>query len=181
MILKILKKNIKSLKKSCLRKEAFQERGIHARCRTSHLCSRWKYEQVTILSFLKLFYFKTNFYLLPYICLLSCVEFTWYINKNNFSPQCGDPNDNSTEALATKVFHILDTFFGCFKSKTNICNISSARQISRINLPISSQLFDSSGTCFLSLQNSQAKEFEYILSNYTLLLNCSNAIHEVNI
>jgi len=47
------------------------------------------------------------------------------VGGNMSNPQCGDPNDNSTEALATK-----------------------------------------------------AKEFEYILSNYTLLLNCSNAIHE---
>jgi len=47
------------------------------------------------------------------------------VGGNMSNPQCGDPNDNSTEALATK-----------------------------------------------------AKEFEYILSNYTQLVNCSNAIHE---
>jgi len=47
------------------------------------------------------------------------------VGGNMSDPKCGDPNDNSTEALATK-----------------------------------------------------AREFEYILSNYTQLLNCSNAIHE---
>jgi len=47
------------------------------------------------------------------------------VGGNMSNPKCGDPNDNSTEALATK-----------------------------------------------------AKELQYILSNYTLLMNCSNAIHE---
>jgi len=47
------------------------------------------------------------------------------VGGNMSDPKCGDPNDNSTEALETK-----------------------------------------------------AREFEYILSNYTLLRNCSNAITE---
>jgi len=47
------------------------------------------------------------------------------VGGNMSNPKCGDPNDNSTEALATK-----------------------------------------------------AREFEYILSNYTQLQNCSNAITE---
>ena len=51
-------------------------------------------------------FFQTNFFIFD----------IWpFCIHNVFSPKCGDPSDNSTEALATKV--LLEKFFWCFLGK----------------------------------------------------------------
>ena len=95
-----------------LRKEAFQARRVHARCWTSHFCSRWKYERVTFLFFFKPIFFIWHLTLLYSQCFQSKMWWPqWQLNWGS-----------GNKGVVGKILLVfLGKMFNCFMDK--FCDI----------------------------------------------------------